>query len=519
MRRCSGHERREPRWSREVRGRSRALTRAGAGQRPSARGRRTRRSEQRAAPRLGRRHGRTRGRPCASVARRRASRSARAWPRRAARGRRRRAGARRRRRLAAGAAEERAQALARVRDRFETASSDLVAECSSSQRASTAGEQLVARAEVPVEAPARHAERARQRHDRDRLDAAALQRVQARGDPVLAVEALRSAHAATIQPLYGDGVPYIPVWNRSRTDLHLLPSRPAHAFNVYLMGDVLVDAGDAPRAPAHPARARGARPRGARAHPRPRRPPGRERGALRRARHRALVPGDADADAMESGDLARPRPGRTSSPARSCAGGPGPAHPVARRLREGDEVGGFTVLETPGHSPGHVAFWREADRTLVAGDVLFGRHRVTGRPGLHEPPRHVHARPGAQPRVDPAPRRARARRRLLRPRPAAGATRRALRAFAAALPAADGSNPGRGARPRDRRSRAAARRHRARRARRRCTAGRSRLLRFARATRDAEPASTRGCCCAGPGCSCAGAGACRPTASASSARA
>ncbi len=64
----------------------------------------------------------------------------------------------------------------------------------------------------------------------------------------------------------------------------------------------------------------------------------------------------------------------------------GPAHPVTRRLHEGDDVGGFTVLETPGHSPGHVSFWREADRALVAGDVLFGRHRVTGRPGLHEPP-------------------------------------------------------------------------------------------------------------------------------------
>ena len=50
-------------------------------------------------------------------------------------------------------------------------------------------------------------------------------------------------------------------------------------------------------------------------------------------------------------------------------------------------MGGFAVLETPGHSPGHVAFWRESDRTLVAGDVLFGRHPLTGRPGLHEPPR------------------------------------------------------------------------------------------------------------------------------------
>jgi hydroxyacylglutathione hydrolase len=61
-------------------------------------------------------------------------------------------------------------------------------------------------------------------------------------------------------------------------------------------------------------------------------------------------------------------------------------HPVARRLKEGDEVAGFTVLETPGHSPGHVAFWRETDRTLICGDVLFNLSLLTFRAGLREPP-------------------------------------------------------------------------------------------------------------------------------------
>jgi hydroxyacylglutathione hydrolase len=61
---------------------------------------------------------------------------------------------------------------------------------------------------------------------------------------------------------------------------------------------------------------------------------------------------------------------------------------VARSLREGDDIGhGFTVLETPGHSDGHVAFWRESDRTLVLGDVFNNMHLVTTIPGLHEPPR------------------------------------------------------------------------------------------------------------------------------------
>src|SRR5690348_4724400 len=41
--------------------------------------------------------------------------------------------------------------------------------------------------------------------------------------------------------------------------------------------------------------------------------------------------------------------------------------PVDRRLREGDTVAGFTVIAQPGHSPGLLAFWREADRTLVVG--------------------------------------------------------------------------------------------------------------------------------------------------------
>ena len=201
-------------------------------------------------------------------------------------------------------------------------------------------------------------------------------------------------------------------------DLHLLPGRPRHGFNAYLMGDVLVDAGTrharrrilralAGHGPAaHALTHAHADHQGASA------------AVCDELRHRALVP-------------ATPTPTRWR-PATCATGVPlnlvtrwqlrywaGPAHPVARRLREGDEVGGFTVLETPGHSPGHVSFWREADRTLVAGDVLFGRHRVTGRPGLHEPPDDVHARSGAQPRRDPPPRGARAGRRLLRSRPAA----------------------------------------------------------------------------------------------------
>jgi glyoxylase-like metal-dependent hydrolase (beta-lactamase superfamily II) len=64
----------------------------------------------------------------------------------------------------------------------------------------------------------------------------------------------------------------------------------------------------------------------------------------------------------------------------------GPPHPVARALVEGDDVAGFTVLEVPGHSRGHVAYWRESDRVLILGDVLNGMNLITGRRGLQEPP-------------------------------------------------------------------------------------------------------------------------------------
>ncbi|HEU0316336.1 MAG TPA: MBL fold metallo-hydrolase, partial [Solirubrobacteraceae bacterium] len=37
-------------------------------------------------------------------------------------------------------------------------------------------------------------------------------------------------------------------------------------------------------------------------------------------------------------------------------------------------------------SAGHVAYWRESDRVLIAGDVLNGMNLLTSRRGLHEPP-------------------------------------------------------------------------------------------------------------------------------------
>ncbi len=63
----------------------------------------------------------------------------------------------------------------------------------------------------------------------------------------------------------------------------------------------------------------------------------------------------------------------------------GPGRPVDRHLVEGDVVAGFQVLDTPGHSKGHVSFWRESDRVLILGDVVANMDVYTGLPGLREP--------------------------------------------------------------------------------------------------------------------------------------
>lgn len=64
----------------------------------------------------------------------------------------------------------------------------------------------------------------------------------------------------------------------------------------------------------------------------------------------------------------------------------GPPYPVARVLQEGDAVAGFRVLHAPGHTPGHIILFREDDRVAIVGDVLNGMNLLTGWPGLHEPP-------------------------------------------------------------------------------------------------------------------------------------
>jgi hydroxyacylglutathione hydrolase len=64
----------------------------------------------------------------------------------------------------------------------------------------------------------------------------------------------------------------------------------------------------------------------------------------------------------------------------------GPPHKVDRVLQDGDEVAGFRVVHTPGHSRGHAVFFRESDRVAICGDVIRNMSYATGLPGIKEPP-------------------------------------------------------------------------------------------------------------------------------------
>ncbi len=170
-------------------------------------------------------------------------------------------------------------------------------------------------------------------------------------------------------------------------DVWQLPLMPRNAINVYLIGDVLVDTGVSQSAGKIADMLDGRSVSAialTHAH-------GDHAGAMKRLATRWDVPvwcGAADREATQTGRLVvaptinRLRLGPLAN---ALAGFDGV--PVARALTEGDALAaGFTVLETPGHSPGHVSFWRASDRTLICGDVFFNMHVATTIPGLRQPP-------------------------------------------------------------------------------------------------------------------------------------
>ncbi len=177
---------------------------------------------------------------------------------------------------------------------------------------------------------------------------------------------------------------------RLAEDVYLLRGFPPNAINVYLVGDVIVDAGT-----RHAGRRilRQVRGRPVRAHALTHAHPDHQ-GSSHRLCETLAIPlwcGHGDVAIMERADRGDQAPSGVGRAVTRLAGGP--PHPVGRALREGDQVAGFEVLEVPGHSLGHVAYWRESDRVLILGDVFFGLNPLTGMPGVHEPPHGLSAEP------------------------------------------------------------------------------------------------------------------------------
>jgi glyoxylase-like metal-dependent hydrolase (beta-lactamase superfamily II) len=168
-------------------------------------------------------------------------------------------------------------------------------------------------------------------------------------------------------------------------DVFAIALTPRSGVNAYLLGDVLVDAGLSFQAGALLKALQGRQVSAlalTHAHLD-------HAGGVRKVATTLGLPywtGAKDAEAASSGTaVIADVPGPLRGVVQRIADFPG--HPVARELHAGDELGaGFVVLDTPGHSPGHVAFWRERDGILVCGDVLNGMHLVTSKVGLHVPP-------------------------------------------------------------------------------------------------------------------------------------
>jgi len=172
-------------------------------------------------------------------------------------------------------------------------------------------------------------------------------------------------------------------------DVHRLALTPRDGINVYLVGDVLVDAGMKGNAKKILAAIEGVGVELAahvitHAHPD-------HVGATTAIIDATGVPvsvGALDKPQAEAGDT--PVTPKMDKPLlRNLAGffGSYGGFTVDHTLAEGDDIGcGFTVLDTPGHSAGHVSFWRESDGILICGDVVNTMSLITTRPGLQPPP-------------------------------------------------------------------------------------------------------------------------------------
>ncbi|APX12887.1 MBL fold metallo-hydrolase [Tateyamaria omphalii] len=164
-----------------------------------------------------------------------------------------------------------------------------------------------------------------------------------------------------------------------------IPVMPRQSVNCYLLGDVLVDAGIRRSGHKLLAALRGKAVGGhvlTHAHPD-------HQGATAevcRALNLPLMCHGAEREAAETGYVLGSFPNPTSLMARMQQRFfAGEGYPVARTLVEGDKVGGFEVVETPGHTAGHISFWRASDGVLIAGDAAVGMNLFTTVPRLGLP--------------------------------------------------------------------------------------------------------------------------------------
>lgn len=95
--------------------------------------------------------------------------------------------------------------------------------------------------------------------------------------------------------------------------------------------------------------------------------------------------GDGGAHYMDVSKVARPARWLYPSLLRSWDGGP---LEVAGTVSEGDDVAGFRVVHIPGHAPGMIALWREADRLALVSDGFYTVDAERFTPG---PPRVAHS--------------------------------------------------------------------------------------------------------------------------------
>jgi hydroxyacylglutathione hydrolase len=170
-------------------------------------------------------------------------------------------------------------------------------------------------------------------------------------------------------------------------DVFHLPLTPRNGVNAYLLGDVLVDTGLRTSAKKIMRELEGRELKAialTHAH-------GDHGGSARKLARELDLPvwvGAGDREATETGTAVKKSP-YDKPGLKIIAGlmGDFPGVPVARELRGGDQLtAGFIVVDTPGHSPGHVSYWRESDRVLICADVFFNMNLLTTVPGLREPP-------------------------------------------------------------------------------------------------------------------------------------